>query len=119
MYEVGDMIELIVNVPSTRLYAGQQGTIVHRHSPDDFEIEFSDDTGSTIDTMALSSKQFIVIWESRDHQWVSVPMQTRDLMSKLPNEVATEVLDFARFLALRNNQKIQGQAESELHQGSH
>lgn len=69
------MIELTAGLPELGLYAGQQGTLVHQHSADDFEVELANDAGETIACTPLSADQFIVVWKSANHEWV--PASTR------------------------------------------
>ncbi|HLC15603.1 MAG TPA: DUF4926 domain-containing protein [Thermodesulfovibrionia bacterium] len=101
MPEIGDVIELITDIPNRNLRVGRQGTIVHCHNNDSYEIEFTDNTGRTLDFLALHSKQFIIVWQIKTKQWVSVAEQVSALIANLPDEEAKEVLDFARFLSLK------------------
>jgi hypothetical protein len=104
MPDIGDVIELTVDIPDQSLRAGTQGTIVHCHENDAYEVEFTNENGETIDFLALRSWQFIVVWRAKTQQWVSVEEQVATLIANLPDEAAQEVLDFARFLSVRNQQ---------------
>lgn len=75
MPELCDVIELTVDLPEQGLSVGQQGTVVHRHSAAEIEVEFTDDLGETIACVPLSVNQLIVVWKSTDHEWV--PASTR------------------------------------------
>ena len=108
MADIGDVIELTVDIHERGLRAGFQGTIVHIHNDNAYEVEFTDEAGETLDLLALHSEQFIIIWRSETQQWVPVAEQAATLIANLPNEAAQEVLDFARFLTVRN-QKNGGQ----------
>jgi len=101
MTEIGDVIELVVDLPSHNLLAGAQGTIVHRHSEDAFDVEFADDSGETREWLALRVDQFIVVWRAETRTWVPLAERTANLVATLPEDAAREVLDFARFLRIR------------------
>ncbi len=101
MPELLDVVELIVDVPDRRLHAGMQGTIMHCHTGDSYEVEFSGEDGETLDFLALRSEQFIVIWRARTKEWVPVVERIAALTARLPEGVEEEVLDFARFLHVR------------------
>lgn len=106
MVNIGDVIELTVDIPERQLRAGEQGTIVHCHSSEAFEVEFTDQDGETIKLLALSPNQFIVVWRSDTEQWVPVAEQVTELIAKMPDESAREVLDFARYLSVHNKRKV-------------
>lgn len=106
MVTIGDVIELTVDIPERHLRAGEQGTIVHCHSPEAYEVEFTNQDGETVELLALSPKQFIVVWRSDTEQWVSVVEQVSELITKMPDESAREVLDFARYLSVYNERKM-------------
>lgn len=101
MPDLGDVIELTVDIPSQNLYERQQGTIVHCYENGAVEVEFTNEDGETIDASALQPEQFVVVWRAETKQWVSVVEQVSSLTANLPQETAYQVLDFARFLALR------------------
>ncbi len=101
MLHIGDVIELVEDIKNGNLRAGSRGTVVHQHSAEDFEIEFTDDDGQTTDLLALGPEQFIVVWRSDTRQWVPVSEQICALLEKMPDEIAVEVLDFARFISVR------------------
>lgn len=101
MPDLGDVIELTVDIPGKNLYERQQGTIVHCYENGAVEVEFTTEDGETIDFLALQAEQFIVVWRAETKQWVSVVEQVSSLTANLPQERAYQVLDFARFLALR------------------
>lgn len=106
MVNIGDIIELTVDIPERHHRAGEQGTIVHCHSSEAFEVEFTNQDGETVELLALSPKQFIVVWRSDTEQWVSVVEQVSELIAKMPDESAREVLDFARYLSVHNERKM-------------
>lgn len=103
MAELYDIIELIVEIPERNLHIGDQGTIVLCHTPNDFEIEFSNELGETLELLTLNTNQFIVVWQAETRQWISVGERTAALIDRLPDDAAQEVLDFARFLSVRRH----------------
>ena len=104
MPELGDMVELIVDIPDKNLRAGAQGTVVHCHDDHAYEIEFTNDEGETLDFLALLPEHFIVVWRAKTQQWVPVSEQAAALIAHLPDEAKREILDFARFLSARAQQ---------------
>ena len=101
MPSIGDVIELIAELPGHHLQAGSQGTIVHCHADQAYEVEFTNETGETLDFLAVRPAQFIVVWRAETQQWVPVAEQAAALVARLPAEAGREVLDFARFLSVR------------------
>ena len=101
MAEIGDVIELTVDIPERNLRAGAQGTIVHLHNNLNYEVEFTDEAGETVELMALNVQQLIVVWRAETQQWVPIEEQVAAIINNLPSEAAQEVLDFARFLSAR------------------
>lgn len=94
-----DVVELIVDLPHQGLYAGMQGTVLDIHEGGKaFEVEFSDEQGHVLSFLALTPEQFVVIWHSENQQWVPLAERIAELVSRLPESVGMEVLDFARFL---------------------
>ena len=62
-----DVVELIVDLPQQRLYAGMQGTVLEAHGAGQaFEVEFSDEQGRVLSFLALSPEQFVVVWRARE-----------------------------------------------------
>ena len=102
MPTIGDVIELTVDIPKKNLRAGVQGTIVHRHRNEAYDVEFTDENGETVDFLALHPEQFIVVWRAETQEWVPIVEQAMMLIANLPDRAAREVLDFARFLAVRS-----------------
>lgn len=64
MTDIGDVVELVVDIPSHNLRAGIQGTVVHQHIKDAVEVEFVNKDGETVALLALDSSQFIVVWRA-------------------------------------------------------
>ena len=105
MPNIGDIIEIIIDIPTRNLRAGTQGTIVHCHNEAAYEVELTNEEGETLDFMALSIEQFVVVWFSETQEWVSVAQKTAAIVGNLPEEAANEILDFARFLSVTSNLK--------------
>ncbi len=106
MTAIGDVIELVEDVPNENLRAGMQGTIVHQHTDNAFEVEFVNNDGETLGLLALETTQFIVVWRASTKKWVPLAERAAHLVSILPDEAAREVVDFARFLKTRQNEKL-------------
>jgi hypothetical protein len=101
MPAIGDIIELTVDILDRKLSAGMQGTIVHCHNSEAYEVEFTNDAGETLDFLALKPEQFIVVWRAETQEWVPLVEQVTHLIANLPEESAKTVLDFVRFLSYR------------------
>ena len=99
MPNIGDIVEIVTDIPENNFRIGMHGTVVHCHGNNFYEIEFTTADGETLDFFALHAKQFIVVWRAATHQWVSVAEQTSALVSVLPDDAAKQVLSFARFLS--------------------
>jgi hypothetical protein len=114
MPEIGDMVEMTVDMPERNLRVGVQGTIVHCHNNNAYEVEFTNEEGETLDFMSLSPEQFIVVWRVETQEWVTVAEQAAAIVKNLPDNTAKEVLDFARFLSVKyhlaNSSKMHPQA---------
>lgn len=106
MPDIGDIIELVIDIPEKNLRAGVRGAVVHCHGNDAYEIEFTDDEGETLDFLALHAKHFIVVWRAETRQWIPIAEQASALVAGLPDDTAKEVLDFARFLSVRSCQSV-------------
>ena len=102
MPDIGDIIELVIDIPEKNLRAGMRGVVVHCHGNDAYEIEFTNDEGETLDFSALHAKHFIVVWRAETRQWIPIAEQASALVAGLPDDAANEVLDFARFLSVRS-----------------
>ena len=103
MPNIGDIIEIIIDILTPNLRAGTQGTIVHCHNEAAYEVELTNEEGETLDFMALSTEQFVVVWLAETQEWVSVAQKTAAIVGNLPEEAANEILDFARFLSVKSN----------------
>ena len=105
--EIYDVIELHSPIPENELVAGMQGTLVHQHDDDVFEVEFINDQGETAVLCTLSREQFIVVWQSAKKDDVPLAEQVAQYVTLLPQQAGTEVLDFARFLSFRQSKANQ------------
>ena len=63
-----DVVALLEDLPQSKLYRGQVGTIVEIYEPNVFEVEFSDTTGRAYAMETLKAEQLILL----HHQ----PLQT-------------------------------------------
>lgn len=110
MPEIGDVVEIIINKPEHNLSLGLQGTIVHSHTHNNYEVEFTNEDGETLEVLALNLEEFVVVWRAETQEWVTVSEQTANVIKHLPDNVAKEVLDFACFLSIKHsllNHKMQ------------
>jgi hypothetical protein len=96
-----DVVELLVDLPEHNLRMGARGAIVHCHPDNTYEVEFTSEEGETLALCALSYQQFIIVWRARTQAWVPVAEQIAALVDRLPERAEQEVLDFARFLHVR------------------
>ncbi len=106
MPELFDVVEVITTIPEENVRAGMQGTIVEKFSDLAYLIEFSNQQGETLELATLITNQFIVVWCNATHAWVPLSEQATAIVANLSNDAAREVLDFARFLAARADQKM-------------
>jgi hypothetical protein len=102
MPEIGDVVEMIVDKPERNLSVGVQGTIVHSHNKNAYEVELTHKEGETLDVLALNSEEFVVVWRAETQEWVPIAEQTVAIIKHLPDNIAKEVLDFACFLSLKH-----------------
>jgi hypothetical protein len=62
MIKLFDVVALIEDIPEENLKRGQVGTVVDVHTPDVFEVEFSDnENGRTYAMLALKTEQLMVL----------------------------------------------------------
>ncbi|MFZ2727815.1 MAG: DUF4926 domain-containing protein [Methylococcaceae bacterium] len=101
MLKIGDLIELITDIPERNLHSGMLGAIVHCHNENNYEIEFSNEDGETLACLALEKKQFMLVWRSETKQWLSAAERVVNLIPNLPEDTAEEILHYACFLSLK------------------
>ena len=102
MPDLFDSIELIVDLPEKRLYAGMEGAIVEvLRDGVAYEVEFDPTDDDDLNLHALEPDQFIVVWRNATREPVPLADQIAQIVARLPQEAATEVLDFARYLSVR------------------
>ena len=106
MPNLGDVIELTVDIAGRNLRPGMQGTIVHCHAEKAYEVEFINEEGETVELLALQPEQFIVVWHAETQEWISAEQHAIELISRLPHDAAKEVLNFARFLSVRGQKGV-------------
>ncbi|MCK5523494.1 MAG: DUF4926 domain-containing protein [Thiomargarita sp.] len=102
MPEIGDVVEMIVDKPERNLSVGIQGTIVHSHNNNVYEVELTNKEGETLDVFALNSEEFVLVWRAETQEWVPIAEQTVAIIKDLPDNIAKEVLDFACFLSFKH-----------------
>ena len=100
-----DVVEILYPIEEVNLPAGTQGTLVHQHTEDVFEVEFVNEQGETTALHALDRNHFVVVWQAETEEDVSLVEQVAQVVALLPPQARTQVLDFARFLSLRQTQQ--------------
>lgn len=100
-----DTIELLIDMPEQNLTAGMRGSIVHKHTVDTYEIEFTNEKGETLALLALDTHQFIVVWRADTKQPVPIEDQLSQIIARIPKRSGEEILDFARFLSTRSKKR--------------
>jgi len=93
-----DVVELLINLPEYNLQAGAQGAIVEHYSDQNYEIEFTNESGETVALVTLPVHQFVVVWRSASKTWVPLAEKIEALVAVLPEETRLEVFDFVRFV---------------------
>ena len=58
-YKLLDIVALLNDIPQKKLFRGQVGTIVEKHSSNVFEVEFIDNDGLTYALTSLDKKKII------------------------------------------------------------
>jgi len=96
--ELYDIVELLVDLPQIGLKSGQLGTILEKHNEKAYEVEFANAEGETLEFLALTSEQFIVVWKSQTAQWIPVTERILAIMETLSEDKQGQVLDFTRSL---------------------
>lgn len=96
--ELFDIVELLVDVPGTKLRASDRGAIVDQHNDRAYEVEFTNSYGETLELAVLSPEQFMVVWQSQTKAWVPVATRLTTVVESMPTERQEQVLNFARSL---------------------
>ena len=96
--ELYDVIELLTDLPQVDIKAGQLGTIVEKHNENAYEVEFSNSMGETLAFLAVKTDQFIVVWKSETHSWVSLADRINAMLQIIPEDGQEKVLNFTRSL---------------------
>ncbi|HET9495530.1 MAG TPA: DUF4926 domain-containing protein [Chloroflexia bacterium] len=68
-----DVVELVEDLPSEGLVAGQRGTIhaVQRAKVTNYLVEFTDEEGTTLALLPVSEDKLALIWEFRTRRFVT------------------------------------------------
>ncbi len=104
--ELYDVVELLYPMEGENLPAGAEGTIVLEFNEHAFEVEFMNEAGETLALCTLTRNQFLVVWQAATGEAVPLAEQVAQLVALLPQEARTEVMDFARFLSVRQAQHM-------------
>jgi hypothetical protein len=102
--ELFDVIELLIDLPTHRLSAGDRGAICEEYNNSQYEVEFTNSEGESIlhrrgfanAMVALSIDSFVVVWGSTSKTWVPIAEKIQAIVSALPEENLPKVFDFAR-----------------------
>ena len=94
--ELFDVIELLTDLPSHSLSAGDRGAICEKYDNSQYEVEFTNSDGESIAVVALSIDSFVVVWRSTSKTWVPIAEKIQAIISVLPEENLSKVFDFAR-----------------------
>ncbi|HMN27747.1 MAG TPA: DUF4926 domain-containing protein [Caldilineaceae bacterium] len=100
-----DTVELLIDLPNSHIRAGALGAIVEQYDERHFEIEFSNEAGETEQLCSLSADQFIVVWRNVTQSPATMADLMAQLTLRLDESEQREILDFARFLHARHQQK--------------
>ncbi len=100
-----DVIETLHPLENESVPTGSQGTIVHQHTNDIFEVEFIDDNGQTIALETIPREQFVIVWRAEMAEAVPITEQLTQVTATLPQQSRIEVLDFAHFLSSRQRKR--------------
>lgn len=99
-----DVVELLIDLPEKSLRAGMRGAIVQCYADETYEVEFTNADGETLVQTPLSHQQFSIVWHAETQTWSPIAEQLAELLSHMPRETEREVLDFARFLRMRQHE---------------
>ena len=94
--ELFDVIELLIDLPSHSLCAGDRGAICEEYDNSQYEVEFTNSDGESIALVVLSVDSFVVVWRSASKTWVPIAEKIQAIVSTLPEENRSKVFDFAR-----------------------
>ena len=94
-----DVVELIVDLPQQRLYAGMRGTVLEVHGNGKaFEVEFSDEQGQVLSFLAVSPEQFAVAWAWSGATVGSSAERIAELVARLPGAAGRRGVGLCAFL---------------------
>lgn len=70
MGEIGllAVVALLEDIPEKGLLRGQVGTVVESLAPSVYEVEFSDDSGQTLLSLAVRADQLIRLYHEPRHE---------------------------------------------------
>lgn len=94
--ELFDIVELLTDMPKLNLKAGDRGAIVEKYSDHDYEIEFTNEDGETTALCTLPFQQFIIVWQTKTQNWLSLSDRIAAIVQKLSQEKQQEVYTLTR-----------------------
>ena len=103
-----DLVEVVVDIPKdempepempgVELGIGSQGYIVEIFGDHEaYMVEFLDEEGYTTHLTTLYAEMVTVVWQRETKKDVPVAEQIANLVARLPEPTAQNILDFARF----------------------
>ena len=96
--ELFDIVELLIDLPESRLKAGIQGTIVECFDNNRYEVEFANSEGETLALCTLSPQQFAIVWQAKTKSWLSLSEQITIAVKNLDKQQQRKVFHFLRSL---------------------
>ena len=99
-----DVVMLKTDLSDSHLTKGGTGTVVECYADGECEVEFSDDYGETLTTLAISPDSFEVIWskDELDSDKTSVARELIAILKTLPADKTHSLLEYASFLQYRS-----------------
>ena len=89
--ELFDIVELLSDIPKLNLKTGDRGAIVEKYSDRDYEIEFTNKDGETVALCTLPFHKFIIVWQTKTQNWVSLSDRIAAIVQKLSREKQREI----------------------------
>jgi|GEM_PF-441096 len=99
-----DVVMLKTDLLDSHLVKGETGTVIECYTDGECEIEFADDHGEALTTLAVSPDSFEVIWskDELDSDRTSVARELIAILKTLPADQTHSLLEYASFLQYRS-----------------
>ncbi|MEK7441432.1 MAG: DUF4926 domain-containing protein [Chloroflexota bacterium] len=114
-----DVVMLKTDLPDSHLAKGETGTVVECYTDGEYEIEFSDDSGETLTTLAVRPDSFEVIWskDELDSDKTGVARELIAILKTLPADKTHSLLEYASFLQYKSLSRQIGEGSSVVNIG--